>query len=127
MDEKAFKNKVMAELRRRNLFAFCTHEPYRAGVPDIYCCSGGRSVWLELKYTDDTKSNLQHPLSAQQSVFLRDINKAGGLGVVAIGVPDGLVHFEQIWDAGKRNKFALETNIPLSQFVDWIVEETKDW
>lgn len=85
MNEKGFKNKVTTLLKEQGFFVYCSSDNSRGGVPDVFCSRGGMGYWLELKYTKKTaeecgdKVSLSHPLSAQQSKFLRDAGMKGGV------------------------------------------------
>ena len=116
MDEKGFKKKVMKLLKGNDFFCFATHEPYRAGVPDVYACKNGISFWLELKYTQK-EGALAHPLTHQQSAFLRDVNNKGCEGLVIVGLPGNLVYSEKITQVEKRTTFDLDQAIDI---IEWI-------
>ena len=121
MDEKKFKSQVKKALR--SFFVYTTHDAGRAGVPDLYACKGGLSIWLELKYSQG--GSLGHPLTPQQSHFLSEINEHGGLGCVLIGTPEGC-HLEIITEVGKRSKFEYDFK-PLEEIVDWISKYAMDF
>lgn len=121
MDEKGFKLKVKKAMR--SFFVYATHDGGRAGVPDIYACKGGLSIWLELKYSQG--NTLGHPLTPQQSHFLSEINEHGGLGCVLIGTPDGC-HLERITEIGKRSKFDYDLKT-LEETIEWISRYATDF
>lgn len=125
MDERSFKTKLTKALKKKGFFCYSTHETYRAGVPDVYACFKGLSIWLELKYTESDGS-LPHPLTAQQSIFLRDINNAGGLGLVLVGREEGMCHYERITEAGERK--TLEWDLcTLDEAIEWISSSATDF
>ncbi len=100
-DEKQTKKKFCSILKGLNFFYYCTNDRGRAGVPDVYAIApdSGRSLWFELKKL--RKDKLSHPLTVQQSLFLRDINKNGGLGIMLIELPDGGWHYKRITEVGE--------------------------
>ena len=123
MDERAFKTKITQELKKRGYFVFATHDTYRAGVPDLYVCKKGLSIWIELKYSES--STLAHALTAPQSKFLRDINRAGGLGIALVGRADNMACCERITEVGERSKF--ENEKPLEEVLEWISNFATDF
>ncbi len=125
MDEKGFKGLIKKSLKKKGFFCFCPFETYRAGVPDVYACLNGMSVWLELKYSDS--ETLSHPLTPQQAIFLREINDKGGLGLMMVGQPDNMVYTQRVTEAGKITKFDKEKNQTLEEAIHWIVQETQRW
>ncbi len=123
MNEKDFKKKVRLALQAQGLFVMSTFDTHRKGLPDLYVCRRGISVWLELKY-QEKQEKLSHPLTSSQSVFLSQIEEAGGVGMVVIGVGN-MCHTERIKKVEERRVF--EYN--LKSFEDTIREiadEDKD-
>lgn len=100
-DEKNTKNKFCKILKDLDFFYYCTNDRGRAGVPDVYVCGkNGRSIWFELKKLR-SGTKLKHPLTIQQSLFLRDINNSSGLGIMLVELPDGGWHYERINQVGE--------------------------
>lgn len=86
MDEKVVKKILSQELKSKGVFFYNTRDQYKAGLPDVYICGkGGRSIWVELK-CKRKPDTLSHPLTKLQSSFLKDINEAGGLGLMVVWV-----------------------------------------
>lgn len=82
--EKVFKEKIQKEVRSRGGFVYLTIEAFKSGVPDLFVCINGKSLWVELKWIDEGET-LSHKVSLQQSKFLADINSRGGIGYVLVG------------------------------------------
>ena len=102
--ERQTKTKFNKILKNHGLFYYSTADSFTAGVPDVYVCGkNGRSIWVELKKLKKGES-LGHPLTVQQSVFLRDINNSGGLGLMVVELPCGSWHAERITEAGEVKK-----------------------
>jgi len=102
--ERQTKTKFGKILKDHGLFFYNTADGFTAGIPDVYICgSNGRSIWVELKKLRKGPS-LQHPLTIQQSVFLRKINASGGLGLMVVELPDGSWHVERITETGEVKK-----------------------
>lgn len=61
------------------------------GVSDIigYCKKTGKFMAIEVKIGKDT-------LSVEQRMFLEDVNKAGGIGLVVKSTDDFLAQYEEI-------------------------------
>ncbi len=126
MDERILKDKVLSNLRKSDFFCMATHEPYRMGVPDVYACKKGLSVWIELKL--QKKNRLHHPLTGPQSAFLTDINKAGGLGLVLVGKRDEgvlTVVLERVTKIGVRKSFDRTKAVSLQEAIQWISDATQ--
>lgn len=116
-NEKQTKNKFCSILKSMGFFYYCTNDRGRAGVPDVYVAGrgNGRSLWFELKKLKTDK--LSHPLTVQQSLFLRDINKTGGLGIMLIELPDGGWHYERITEVGEVSQLEWKS-MDLQAFLD---------
>lgn len=124
MDERTLKTNLMKDMKKRGFFTYATHDTTRSGVPDVYGCKRGLSIWLELKYTES--KTLGHPLTTQQSIFLRDINNAGGLGMVFVGLPDGMAHIERITEVGERKTFDYKPQT-IDEALEWISNFATDF
>lgn len=103
MKEADFKKLVRKRLNAEGAFVFTTSDSSRRGVPDLYVCIDGISVWLELKYHKE-EDKLKHELTPLQSVFLSDVENAGGIGAVLVGVGDKY-HIERITEVARRDSF----------------------
>lgn len=82
--EKEFKQRVQKDLKSKGAFVYLTIEAFKSGVPDLFFAINGHSIWVELKWIQDGE-RLDHEVSLQQSKFLADCNKAGGVGYVLVG------------------------------------------
>ena len=103
MKEADFKKLVRKRLNAEGAFVFTTSDSSRRGVPDLYVCIDGISVWLELKYHKEGEK-LKHELTPLQSVFLAEVERAGGIGAVLVGVGDKY-HIERITEVARRDSF----------------------
>jgi len=58
-----------------------------AGVPDIYVCYQGMSIWIETKVGD-------YPLSSLQKSWHRQLRAAGGMVVTVTKVKEGMYRID---------------------------------
>lgn len=77
-EEKRFENNVKKFLENDGAWfiKYWAGSKYtKEGIPDIICCHKGRFIAIEVKATNGKPSLLQ-------LVTLRDIRKAGGIGIL---------------------------------------------
>lgn len=83
MKEKLIENKIKNYLKSKGAYYFKHHgnQFSQAGVPDIIACYKGRFLGIEVK----NETGKTTPL---QDFNLKQINEAGGVGIVARCVED---------------------------------------
>jgi len=61
MKERAITDKIMRALRQRGIYVVKIHggPMQQAGLPDLYCCVCGWSLWLEVKRPGEQPTPLQ--------------------------------------------------------------------
>jgi len=97
ISESGFRREYEHAARGDGAFVTYLSAKEKRGVPDLYMCREGISIWLELKFAgsmvdtgEERKRSggskaLEHPVTGLQMSFLRNVNKHGGCGMVAIG------------------------------------------
>lgn len=90
VNEAEFRREYESSARRSGAFVSYVSTKEKRGVPDLFLCRDGISIWLELKFAasmpeSDGSNALKHSVTKLQLSFLRSLNKHGGLGVVAVG------------------------------------------
>lgn len=83
MKEKGIENKIKNFLSKNNAYyvKYFGNAFTKSGVPDILVCYNGRFIGIEVK-------NEHGKTSLLQDANLRQIKKAGGIGIVARTVSD---------------------------------------
>jgi hypothetical protein len=127
MSEKIFQTCVKRELVKAGCFCLVSNDVSRGGIPDLIIVHDGRAIWLELKFHHANRKGLEevrldHPVSALQSKFLRDLGEAGAISGVLIGFGDDCVEFidHSRLHPGKENRFDLKKPLALEDFIEWI-------
>lgn len=83
MREKNIENKIKNYLKSKGAYyvKYFGNQFSQVGVPDILACYRGRFIGIEVKNETGRTSPLQ-------DVNLKNINDAGGIGIVARSVED---------------------------------------
>jgi Holliday junction resolvase len=83
LTEKQIENKIKRLLADRGAYYFkhfgCKFS--KAGVPDLVCCLNGRFIGIEVKRPDGKLSEIQ-------KINLEQIERAGGIALVARSVEE---------------------------------------
>lgn len=90
-NEKNFENRIKKYLEKQNCWyiKFFANAFTKSGIPDILSCINGRFVAIEVKQETGVVSELQE-------FHLQDINKKGGIAILAY--PSGFEELKDIID-----------------------------
>ena len=81
MTETKFIREYRASLKRECPTAFIRKMPgfaMSSGLPDLYICIGGKSIWMEVKIHQGKRIfDIQKLLSPQQAAVAEQLDKAG--------------------------------------------------
>lgn len=101
--EKLYENKIKKYLDSINAYYIKTfaNSYTKAGIPDICATIDGHSVWIEVKAEKGKPSELQE-------YHLKEINKAGGFGILLY--PSGFERFKKEIEYYRQNKCFLIPN-----------------
>jgi Holliday junction resolvase len=59
MLEAKIQRDIMRYLQLRGFKVYKISDRFRSGIPDLYACRDGRSIWFEVKTPDGRLSKLQ--------------------------------------------------------------------
>ena len=112
--EKNFENQIKKYLEEKGAWfvKYFANSMTKAGIPDILVCLKGKFIAIEVKAETGRPSELQE-------YHLKQINKAGGFGILLY--PSGFEKFK------KEIEFYLRTDLFIKNNCDGYIKFKRGW
>jgi hypothetical protein len=126
--ENYFIKCVHDKLRAYKVYWEKTHNPYRAGLPDVWYSGPRGDLWVEYKYMTTFPSKFRVGLTALQHKWLEERYKEGRNVAVIVGVPQrqGVILTELQWKEMYTKPDFLSKAQDLEEIVKWIASQISD-